>query len=936
MIRRPARRGRLRFGLALWAGVTGTVFGNPAAGQEARAVRVERDLPVIDGRLQDPAWTEAPALTQLTQREPVEGATPSESTEVRFVYSDEALYVGFRGFDSAPDRIVGRLVRRDQRIISDYFNLFIDSYYDRRSAFEFSFNPSGARRDVFIYDDGGGRDESWDPVYQWATRVDSLGWVVELRIPFSQLRYPPGDSLVFGLRVRRSLVRRREENSWPFFPRDQVGEVSHFGRLVGLVGLRRPRRLELLPYTAGSASFEPVEDGNPFATGRRSTLRGGTDLKLGLTSGLTLDLTANPDFGQVEADPAVVNLSAFESFFPEKRPFFVEGGNLFRFQLEAPGVARGGDMGGGGGGPGGGGGGGFGGFGEGLVYTRRIGRSPQVSPDAGDGEYVDRVQQTTILGAGKVTGQLPGGWGLGLMQAVTAREEAVRVDSLGSRSAAPVEPLTSYSVLRLQRNARGGRLAFGAIATSVVRHLEGPTRRLLVQPCSDGALVARQCVMGFSVDSGTPAFRALRARAFTGGTDLRWRFGRDRFDVVAGLMGSRVEGSPEAMTETQRNSAHYFQRPDNAYALLDSSRTSLEGFAGYARIAKALGFWTWDLRYQTRSPGFEANDMGFMRRADEHSFRGETNLRWLRPGRVFRRFELETSGQVAYSYGGERGETQVSGRLNTEFANYWGLNLNGERTLASLATNLLRGGAAFAEPGSWRIGGNVRSDFRRSVWGNLGGSYQVEDVTGVTRTSLQGGLRFRPPGPMAVSLEGRVSREADDRQFVATGELPDSVYRLFGHVDRREGSLTFRVDLALTPRMSVELYAQPFVSAGRYSALRLVADPKARAYADRFDPLEADRLTRPGGDTEVSVDVDRDGLGDFTFSEPDFRVVSLRTNAVLRWEFLPGSTLFLVWQQNREDRVSIGTVDFGRGFLDTFTAPGTNVLAVKVAYWVGL
>ncbi|MBI2403047.1 MAG: hypothetical protein HYV20_10015, partial [Gemmatimonadetes bacterium] len=812
-----------------------------------------------------------------------------------------------------------------------YFNLFIDSYYDRRSAFEFSFNPSGARRDVFIYDDGGGRDESWDPVYDWATRVDSLGWVVELRIPFSQLRYPPRDSLVFGLRVRRSIVRNREENSWPFFPRDQVGEVSHFGRLVGLVGLPRPRRLELLPYTAGSASFEPVENGNPFATGRRRTLRGGTDLKLGVTSGLTLDLTANPDFGQVEADPAVVNLTAFESFFPEKRPFFVEGGNLFRFVLGAPGVARGGDMGGPGGGPG------FGGGEDGLVYTRRIGRSPQIHPDIEEyGGYVDRLAPTAILGAGKVTGQLPGGWGLGLMQAVTGREEARTVDSAGLRSVAPVEPLTSYSLLRLQRNARGGRLAFGAIATAVVRHLEGPTLRAMVQPCLDGALVARQCIAGFTVDSGTPAFQALRARAFTGGTDLRWRFGRDRFDVVAGVMGSRVEGSPEAITETQRSSAHYFQRPDKTYAFLDSSRTSLNGFAGYVRAAKALGFWTWELRYNTRSPGFEPNDLGFMRRADEHSFRGETSLRWLKPGRVFRRFELEANGEVSYSYGWERGQTQVSTRLNTEFANYWGFNLNGERTLASVATNLLRGGQAFLEPGSWRLGGNLRSDFRRSVWGNLGGSYQVEDETGVTRTSVQGGLRFRPPGSISMSLEGRVQRETDDRQFVATGEFPDSIYRVFGRVDRREASLTLRVDMALTPRMSVELYAQPFVSAGRYSALRLVADPKAPAYAKRFEPLEADRLSWPGGDNPVTVDVDRDGTSDFEFSEPDFRLVSLRTNSVLRWEFLPGSTLFLVWQQSREDRASIGTVDFGRGFLDTFTAQGTNVFAVKVAYWVGL
>ena len=935
MIPPRVERKRLHVGIGLYAGLAALAFGAPVAAQEeARAVRAQGAPPVIDGRLEEGAWAGAPPLTQLTQREPVEGSAPSESSQVRFVYSDEALYVGFRGFDRQPNRIMGRLVRRDQRIISDYFNVFIDSYYDRRSAFEFSFNPSGARRDVFIYDDGGGRDESWDPVYDWATRVDSLGWVVELRIPFSQLRYPPRDSLVFGLRVRRSIVRNREESSWPFFPRDQVGEVSHFGRLVGLVGLPRPRRLELLPYTAGSASFEPAENGNPFATGRRQTLRGGTDLKFGVTSGLTLDLTANPDFGQVEADPAVVNLTAFESFFPEKRPFFVEGGNLFRFGLGAPGVARGMEMGGGGGG--GGGGGEFGGGGEGLVYTRRIGRSPQIRADVGDGGYVDRVQQTAILGAGKVTGQLPGGWGLGLMQAVTAREEALTVDSVGLRGVAPVEPLTGYSVLRLQRNARGGRLAFGVIATSVVRHLDGPTQRPMVQPCFDGALVARQCIAGFTVDSGTPAFQALRARAFTGGTDLRWRLGRDRFDLVAGVMGSRVEGSAEAITATQRNSAHYFQRPDQTYAVLDSSRTSLEGFAGYARAAKALGFWTWELRYATRSPGFEANDMGFMRRADEHAFRGETNLRWLRPGRVFRRFELETSGQVSYTYGWERGETQVSGRLNTEFANYWGLNLNGERSVASLATNLLRGGPAFREPGSWRLGGNLRSDFRRSIWGNLGGSYQVEDVTGVTRASVQGGLRFRPPGSISVSLEGRVSRDADDRQFVAREEVADSVYRVFSRVDRREASLTFRVDLALTPRLSLELYAQPFVSAGQYSALRLVADPKAAAYAGRFDPLETDRLTRPGGGSDVTVDLDRDGASDFDFPDPDFRVVALRTNSVLRWEFLPGSTLFLVWQQNREDRASIGTVDFGRGFLDTFTAQGTNVFALKVAYWVGL
>ncbi len=919
---------------ALAVGSTLGLLAGRAVAQEAHAVRIQGDPPAIDGRLDEAVWREAPPITQFVQREPVEGRAASESTEVRFLYTDRALYVGFRGFDREPHRIVGRLVRRDQRIVSDYFNLFLDSYYDRRSAFEFSLNPSGARRDVFIYDDGGGRDESWDPVYDWATRVDSLGWVAELRIPFSQLRYPARDSLVFGLRVRRSIVRKREEASWPFFPRDVVGEVSHYGRLVGLVGLPRPRRAELLPYTAASASFEPVQDGNPFATGTRRSLRGGADIKVGVTSSLTLDLTANPDFGQVEADPAVVNLTAFETFFPEKRPFFVEGGNLFRFGLGAPGVARGGDAGGGGGGFGGGGD--FGGGGEGLVYTRRIGRAPQIRASAGNGGYVKPVQQTAILGAAKLSGQLPGGWALGLLQAVTAREEAAVADSSGIQTAAPVEPLSSYTVFRLQRNAQSGRLAYGFIATSVLRDLESPRLRPLSVPCFNGELVPRSCITGFVADSGTPAFQVLRRRAFTGGGDLRWRLGRDRYEVVAGLMGSRIEGPRDALLRAQTGAAHYFQRPDQSYARLDSNRTALEGFAGYARIAKALGFLTWELRYNTRSPGFDANDMGFMRRADRHEFRGEINVRWLKPGRVFRRVEWEASQEANFSYGWERGETQSSSRINMEFANYWGFNAQVERNLPSLAVDLLRGGPAFEEPGRWRVSGNLRSDFRRSVWANVNGSYQVEDASGATRTSVSGGVRFRPPGPLAFSLEGRLSRELDDRQFVTRASVGDSTYYVLGRVERREASLTARLDFALTPRMSLEMYAQPLVSAGRYTRLRLVRDPRALAYADRFDALEPDRLARPGGDTDVSVDLDRNGTADFSFAEPDFRVLSLRTNTVLRWEFLPGSTLFLVWQQNREDRARDSALDYLTGFRDAFTAGGTNVVAVKVAYWLGM
>jgi hypothetical protein len=911
------------------------------AQQEAQAVRIRGEEPVIDGKLDDPAWGQAPPITQLIQREPVEGAAVSESTEVRFVYNDRALFVAFRGYDREPEKIVGRLVRRDQRIISDYFNLFLDTYYDRRTAFEFSINPSGARRDVFIYNDGGGRDESWDPVYDWATRVDSLGWTVELRIPFSQLRFPRRDSLVFGLRARRYIARRREEANWPFFPRDRSGEVSYFGRLVGISGVPAPQRLELLPYTAGNARFQPVEDGNPFSTGRKTGFRGGADLKLGLGSALTLDLTVNPDFGQVEADPAVVNLTAFETFFSEKRPFFVEGVNLFRFPLSATGSPQG-EMGGGGGG------GGFGGFGSGgffgggqesLVYTRRIGRSPQLRPRVPPGGYADGLDQTTILGAGKVSGQFGGGWAVGLLQALTAKETVPVVDSSGVKGRSPVEPLASYSAFRLQRNTRNGRLAYGFMATGMLRDLEGPRERPIRVPCATvdpTRLVPASCVVGFETDPGEPAFEILRSRAFSGGSDFRWRFGSDRYEIEAALMGSRVEGSTQALLETQRSSTRYFQRPDQNYVRIDSTRTSLAGFAANARIAKVTGFLTWDLRYNTRSPGFEVNDLGFLRQADMHQQRAEIELRWLTPGKVFRRFGWSLEEEAEFTYGWERTRTSLQNRANMEFANYWGLNLSATREFEALGTRVLRGGPALLEPASLRIGGFVRSDFRRSAWASLGGAYTREDESGAVRRNVNAGIRFRPPGSVAFSIEASLSHGVDDRQYLARRTVADSTYYVLGRIERREASLAFRLDLALTPRLSIELYAQPFVSAGRYGPLRLVADPRAPSYAARFDPLESDRMIRPGDGRAISVDVDRNGRADFTLPEPDFRVAALRTNAVLRWEFLPGSTLYLVWQQNREERVPEGSLDLVRAFGDSFRARGQQVIAMKVAYWIGL
>ncbi|MDH3366437.1 MAG: carbohydrate binding family 9 domain-containing protein [Gemmatimonadota bacterium] len=865
-----------------------------ASGQDAaRAVRTNGNDPVVDGRLDDPAWTEAPPLTAFLQRNPIEGAAPSESTEVRFLYTDHALFVGFRGFDREPGRIVSRLVRRDQRISADNFSLFLDTYHDRRTAFEISINPSGARRDVFIYGDGTGRDESWDPVFDWGTRTDSLGWTVELRIPFSQLRFAARDSIVFGLRVKRDINRRNEEVNWPFFPRDQAGEVSQYGRLVGLTTVPAPRRLEFLPYVAGSTAFEASEAGNPFATGRRSAGRAGLDAKLGITSSMTVNLTVNPDFGQVEADPAEVNLTAFESFFQERRPFFVEGTNLFEFGLQ-PSERR--EFGGGGGGGGQ----------EGLVYTRRIGRSPQVSAADDDGGHVEDVSQTHILGAAKLSGQLGSGWSLGLAQAVTAKERANIVDAFGIEGTSPVEPLTSYSVARAERVVHNGQLAYGAAATLTERRLD------------------------------EVAFDELHRRAYSGGMDLSGRFGRDQYEFAAALSGSRVEGSEEALLETQLSSARYYQRPGQDHVRLDSTRTALSGMAGYARLAKVTGFLTWDARYETRSPGFEVNDLGFLRAADQHEQRLEAELRWLEPGPIFREFRWRVEEQADFTWGGERTRTSVESRVSASFLNYWNLNATAERSFPSLNARLLRGGPAFSEPGQWEFRGGGRTDFRRSVWASVGLNYMTENETGARRWGMNANVRWRPPGSFSMSVEGRASWGTTHRQYLTQETVSDSTFFVLGELDRREISLSLRADLALTPRLSLEFYGEPFVSAGRYDVIKLASDPRAQRYADRFDVLGPDRLTRPGGEEEAVVDVDRDGTVDFTISEPNFRVVSLRTNAVLRWEFRPGSTLFVVWQQNRQERDETGVLDAGSAFIDTFRASGSHVFAVKIAYWFGL
>ena len=833
--------------------------------------------PTVDGRLDDAVWSRAEAAGSFVQFAPSAGAPATQRTEARVAYDDAAVYVAVRMYDPRPDSIVGQLARRDADVHSDWVHVGFDSYHDRRTAYVFGINPRGVKQDIFLYNDGSD-DNTWNAVWDGSARVDSLGWTAEFRIPFSQLRYSARDvaaGRVWGFNVRREVARTKEETFWaPVLPNVQ-GVVSRFGELRGLERLPSPRRLEMQPYSMARVTRAPGQPGNPFYRPTDPAASAGADVKYGITSNFTLTATLNPDFGQVEADPSQVNLTAYETFLPEQRPFFVEGSDIFKFGLGA----------------------GDGDFGsESLFYSRRIGRLPQGTRRVpGSAAFRDVPEQSTILGAAKITGKTAGGWSVGILDAVTGREEARYAfpDSAGRYSAA-VEPMTNYAVARVSRDYRGGKSAVGGIATMTHRKLDDEDR------------------LDF-----------LRSAAYAGGFDLRHRFGRgDAIELRSWVLGSRVEGDPLAIRETQRSPARYFQRPDDYR--LDPSRSSLGGWAAQTEVFKSGGGnWFWGGVVNARSPGFEANDMGFQRDADQVLAAGTVGYNAFKAGKTFRRWGGNLNGWNVSTFDGVR--TGLGGNLNGNFEllNFWGGYGGINREAGSTSVRALWGGPSIRTPGSWNTFFGMNSDRRKKVYGSLSGSASWEDETDGHAWNLSTGVTWRASTRADLSLRPSYSSRLAAWQFVSGGGAAQPRY-VFGRLEQSTFSMTARLNYTFTPNLSLQLYGQPFISAGDYSDFREVVlseDGKRVAPASRF----GDRF-RPVAYA----------------GSPDFNVKQFRSNAVLRWEYRPGSTLFVVWSQGRQDYLSDGSFrlgrDFGRlfGLDDDHTVPMTNVLLLKVNYWLSL
>lgn len=806
--------------------------------------------PQIDGLAADDAWRDAPAVDGFRQFDPKEDVEPAFRTEARFAYDDRNLYVLVRAFDPAPDSIMALLSRRDERTQSDYIRVIVDSYHDRRTGYQFMVNPAGVKRDLYLYNDTS-EDISWDAVWDVKTSIDSLGWVAEFRIPLSQLRYPRKESHTFGVAVHREVGRTNERSSWPVWRRSQSGLASQLGEVHGISGIASPRRLEFMPYSVQSNSS--VRRGDAFGRTQRGTI--GADIKYGLSSNLTLDAAINPDFGQVEADPSVLNLSAFEQFFGEQRPFFLEGTGILRFDQDC----NDGQC-------------------TGLFYSRRIGRAPQLGFLSNAGGSVPT--SSTILGAAKITGRLGNGLSLGILNAVTDRETA--------GDGVDVEPLTNYFVARLNQDLRGGRSGIGAIVTAVNRSLD------------------------------ESAADYLRSAGYTAGIDARHRFGPGgNFQLSASAVGSVVRGSESAIALTQRSSVHYYQRPGDDLEY-DPTRTSLSGYAMSVGLNKQGGgitrFWTggW-----YKSPGLEINDVGFMTNVNSMGWSNWFALVFQEPRAFYRRLQVNFNQWNSFMVDGTNTGVGGNVNVNTTFRNMWFMyaGIGGER--AAVCGACLRGGPYLNEDANLNGWFGFSGDSRRSIVPGLNVHFNRRDGGRSASYGLNPNVTFRVASRMSGSLGVNFNRNTDDRQFLRNfGEVgSDTAHYTVGHLAQRTLSLTTRLNFTVSPTMSVQFYGSPFVSVGKYSDWREVADPRHADYEQRFRPFTL------GGDP---------GAYDFNFKQ-------FRSNLVMRWEYRPGSTLFLVWGQGREQG-DIDHGDFGgwRDYRNLFGAHPANTFLVKASYWFSM
>lgn len=837
--------------------------------------RLVTPKPVIDGKLDDECWKNGTWAGNFTQWIPKEGAKPTYPTVFNIQYDDKNIYVAIRAYDGEPHKMLRLAGVRDE-FVGDMAGVNFDSYRDYRTGFEFTITSWGQKIDLVLFNPENW-DFNWNAVWKGKTGLEDSAWVAEMEIPLSQLRYSGKDEQVWGMHVWRWISRIQEESDWEKQSRTGPGVLYNFGELRGIRGLKKTHRLEVMPYTLGDLKTMKKEPGNPFtATGRELRANAGLDAKIGISSNFTVDLTVNPDFGQVESDPSVMNLTAFETFYEEKRPFFLEGLTIFNYKFDN----------------------------QSLFYSRRIGHAPSRPVTPNDNLFVESPDKTSIISAVKLSGTTSKGLSVGLIQSVTANEFARISDKDGNRSKVKVEPVTSYSVARIQKGYNAGNTVVGGIVTSTNRMIEDKN------------------------------LESLSTNAYTGGLDLLHHFKDKEFYVDARLIGSFINGSKESITALQQSSARYYQRPGALYLNYDTTATNLNGYGGKLMIGKgSKGFWRYSTGATWLSPGLELNDLGYMNSADEINQENVVSYLINQPASIFNSYNISLEQFNTWNFYGQYLGSGAHLSFTSLLKNQWSFATNLIYHSGTLDTKILRGGYDMIMPYTVTSFGSISTDPAKKIIAALSYNYESRGNNSAVNYQIEPGLTYRPVTNLKIGLSVNYIGNSDKLQYIGTNNSgPENRY-ILGTIDQKTLGLTFRIDLNLTPEFSIQYYGSPFISRGSYSQLKHVTNPQTNTFNDRFelyqDPVLADGVYQ-------LYDYSNGQRMDYSIENPDFNFHQFRSNLVAKWEYRLGSFIYFVWSAERTGTTSDSKASIGNSYKQLRSVFPNNIFLIKLSYWFSI
>ncbi len=760
----------------------------------------------------------------------------------------------------------------------------LDSYNDQKTAFVFQVNAAGSKGDGVISEDSKEIDLSWDPVWDVATSLIDHCWTMEVKIPFKQLRFANRDEQVWGLQVERLIYGNQEYSTWQPVPKDNPGWVSSFGELRGIKKVKSTRRIEIIPYSVSKLNTSSRNLDNPFINHTEKSLSGGVDGKIGITNDINLDFTINPDFGQVEADPSVVNLSAFETFYPEKRPFFVEGSNIFNFSVLSKLRDNGDDE-------------------LLLFHSRRIGRKPVYVPQTGLNEFVKTPENTSILAALKLSGKTGNGYSIGVLETITANERADFGNS-DKKSQIKVEPKTNYFIGRIQKDFDHGNTVVGAMLTATNR----------------------------KINEGHLSF--MNDAAYTGGFDFQKLWKDKTYSLSFKGIFSHIQGSKNAISLVQTSSRRYFQRPDADHLHFDPEKTTLSGHGGILSFQKrGKGHWSYSANLSWSSPGLELNDIGYIRVADKFLFFSEVSYRHWDPFGIFNEIKISGYRWDVWNFGREKLNSGLSLGLDFKFKNFWTLVTFWEWIDKELNVDSLRGGPAVLIPPQWFHATRVTTDIRKNLVFSIYHHDHFSKENNMLMNYSTIGIDWKPNKSFQFSFQPGYFRDENNLQFVWKVNYMNELRYVLGKVKLDRFYLTARIYYSLSPKLTIQFYAQPFLSSGNYSRFKYATKTRADFYRDRFHEYSSEEISFDTQSNTYKIDENKDGKTDYTFNDPNFDFFQFRANLVIRWEFSHGSTLFLVWTQDRTGLDSSGEFHLGNHFNSLFTIKPDNVFMIKISKW---